>query len=140
MEILKLALTVLEHHFGAVVAIALGVYLIVAYSRGELKNLFAFLKEMLSDAGGHASTKSAGFFAGVATLCWSFAKVTLAVCRRIDTGADPNVIFVAELAVIATLVGAGYLFGKYLAGKFPGAPATPPEDTPDDPKKPEVAS
>lgn len=131
--ILLAVLSALEHHFGALVAVAFGLYLVIAYTRGELKNFFAFLKDMLTDSTtGHASTKACGFFIGVAVLSWSFVKITLALCRRIDANStvpfDPTVVFIAELAVIATLVGAGYLFGKYLAGKFPGGgPDAPPQ-------------
>jgi hypothetical protein len=130
LNFLHAVLYVIEHNFGALFAIAFGIYLTIAYTRGELKEFFAFLKDILTDpVTGHASTKAAGFFIGTATLCWSFAKVTLATCRRIDSPQmplDPTAVFVAELAVIATLVGAGYLFGKYIAGKFPQAPLDPP--------------
>ena len=132
--VVQALLSTLEHHFGVIVAVAFGVYLLVAYARGEMGAFFAFLKDMLTDSTtGHASTKACGFFIGVAVLSWSFVKITLALCRRIDANNtipyDPTAVFIAELAVIAALVGAGYLFGKYLAGKFPGGP-------PDDPQEP----
>jgi hypothetical protein len=118
-------LNVLDKHFGALVAIALGIYLVVAYWRGELKDFFTFARQALStrlaDGTWIPSTKSIGYFMGAATICWSFAKITLAVCRRIDAPKDPldpTLIFVTELGVIATLVGVMYLGGKALAAKF----------------------
>ena len=126
----KAVLAIFDQHFGALVAIVLGIYLIIAYTRGELGGLFSFAKEMLSGADGRASTKSVGYFAGIMTLCWSFVKVTLATCRRIDAGMDPSMVFVAELAVIATLVGAGYLFGKYLTAKSTSTPPPPDAQEP----------
>jgi hypothetical protein len=128
-------LSALEQHFGALVAVALGIYLVVAYTRGELKELFAFAKDMLS-TDGRASTKNAGYFMGAATICWSFAKITLATCRRIDSPVaplDPTMIFCAELGVIATLVGVMYLGGKALMAKF-GATPPPTEDEPKEPQ------
>jgi hypothetical protein len=130
MTIIHTIIYALEQHFGALVAVALGIYLLIAYTRGELKELFAFAKEMLS-TDGHASTKNAGYFMGAATICWSFAKITLATCRRIDAPTaplDPTAIFIAELGVIATLVGVMYLGGKALMAKFGATP--PPVDAP----------
>lgn len=111
----------IESHFGALVASALAIYLVIAYTRGEVKPLFAFIREMLSGPDGKASTKRFGMIAGMATLCWSFAKITLAICRRIDSPTsplDPTTIFVVELSVIAALAGVAYVFGKAIAARY----------------------
>lgn len=115
------ALMVMDQHFGALVATAFGLYLLVAYVRGELREFFSFVRGMLCGPDGRPSTKNVGYFMGAATICWSFAKVTLATCRRIDAPTnplDPSMIFVTELGVIATLVGVMYLGGKALMSKF----------------------
>ena len=113
--------SLVEAHFGVLVASVLALYLVIAYTRGEVKPLFAFLREMLSGPDGRASTKRVGMAAGMATLCWSFAKITLAICRRIDspvTPLDPTTIFIVELSVIAALAGVAYVFGKAIAAKY----------------------
>lgn len=125
----------IAHNFGALCAISLAIFLCIGYWRGELDALFAFLKEMLCGPDGRASTKNVGYFLGAATLCWSFAKITLATCRRIDAAnmpMDPTAVFCAELAVIATLVGAAYLGGKYFMAK--GSEALTGKEVKDVPK------
>lgn len=145
IEFFHTFLYAISRNFGALCAIALAIFLCIGYARGELDSLFTFLKQTLStrkpDGTWEPSTKNMGYFLGAATLCWSFVKVTLAVCRRIDqqttppTALDPTWIFIVELAVIATLVGAGYLFGKLIAGRFSGIvdPPPPPEPKPNEP-------
>ncbi len=127
-------LLAMESHFGILVAVALGIYLVICYARGELSALFTFIKDMLSGPDGRPSTKNAGYFMGAAVLCWSFAKITLATCRRIDhpvAPLDPTTIFIAELGVIATLVGVMYLGGKALMSKVQGIlPSPEPSDPP----------
>jgi hypothetical protein len=113
-------LYVISRNFGSLCAIALAVFACIAYWRGELGDFFLFLKDMLCGPDGRPSTKNAGYFMGAAILCWSFSKVTLAVCRRIDAPLstfDPTMIFLGELGVIATLVGVAYLGGKYFMAK-----------------------
>lgn len=120
MNVFRYIAAAFENHFGAIVASAFGIYLAIAYARGELKPLFLFAKEMLSGPDGRASTKNAGYFMGAATLCWSFVKVTLATCRRIDSAEsplDPTTVFITLLGVIASLVGVMYLGGKAIMAK-----------------------
>lgn len=120
MNILRYVAAAVENHFGAIVASAFGIYLAIAYYRGELKPLLLFLKDMLSGPDGRASTKNTGYFIGTITLCWSFVKITLATCRRIDmpeNNLDPTAVFMALLGVIATLVGGMYLGGKAIMAK-----------------------
>jgi hypothetical protein len=67
---------------------------------------------------------------GAAALCWSFAKITLAVCRAIDNGQlDPTTIFIVQVSAIASLVGAVVLGASAIQAKLqaklqgpPGAP------------------
>lgn len=120
MNALRYIASAFEHHFGAIVGASLGIYLAVAYARGELKPLLMFAKDMLSGPDGRASTKNAGYFMGAVTLCWAFVRVTLATCRRIDSPQnplDPTTVFITLLGVIATLVGAMYLGGKAIMAK-----------------------
>ena len=98
----------IAHNFGAIVALVLGVFLIVAYGRGELKAFFTFLYEMFSGADGKPSSKNCGYFMGAGTLCWGFAKLTLAICRRVDAPLstfDPTVVYLTLLSAITGLVG-----------------------------------
>ena len=111
----------ITHNFGAIIAtFGLG-FIALAYKRGEMQAFFAFLKDVATDSTtGHASTKSLGYLFGAITICWSFIKITLATCRRIDDSMnplDPSTILMAELGVIATLVGGTYIAGKYIAAK-----------------------
>lgn len=122
------ASNILEQHFGAFCAVALSAFLVSAYVRGEAPAFYKFLHELATDSRtGMASTKNVGYLSGLAVLCWSFAKVTLATCRRIDQvgGLDPTTVFLAELGIIAALVGIVKGMAMRQGGDQPAAPAPP---------------
>lgn len=130
MNAIHAFLYAVSHNFGALCAISLAIFACIAYWRGELGGLFVFAKDMLTGADGHASTKNAGYFMGAVVLCWSFSKITLATCRRIDAPVmplDPTMIFCAELGVIATLVGVMYLGGTAIQAKLKAKLEGPPD-------------
>lgn len=107
MSFVREFLHLVAQNFGALAGLFFCVIACIAYARGELGAVIAFGREMLEGADGKASSKNAGYFMGAAVLCWSYTKVTLAVCRRIDwiKEFDPTWVFVILLSVIAGLVG-----------------------------------
>lgn len=107
MSFVREFLQLVAHNFGALAGLFFCVIACIAYARGELGAVISFGRELLEGADGKASSKNAGYFMGAAVLCWSYTKVTLAVCRRIDwiQTFDPTWVFVILLSVIAGLVG-----------------------------------
>ena len=117
------------HNFGAIVAVLFALYLTVAYTRGELQSFFGFLKEMLTDPEtGKASSKKVGYFAGTLTMCVGFAKITLAVCRWIEKGNDPTMIYTLVLGAVVGLTG-GVLIGAQALQNNLKAKLNAPPDT-----------
>lgn len=136
MTFLREFLHLVAQNFGALVGIFFGVVACIAYWRGELGAVIAFGREMLEGADGKASSKNAGYFMGAAVLCWSYAKITLAVVRRIDSiqDFDPTWVFVVLLSVIAGLVGVVVLGASAiqarLQAKLQGTPEPPNQPAP----------
>lgn len=130
MELISRILFEIAQHFGALVAVIGGIYLVVAYSRGELKAFFAFAYELLSGADGKPSSKNCGYFMGAAVLCWGFAKMTLAICRRIDAPGsqfDPSMIYLVLLSAITALVGAVVVASSAIQAKLQAKLNAPPD-------------
>lgn len=106
-------LQLIDSHVGLIVGALLVVALMVMYARGEMNGLFPWLGQAAS-TNGVPSSKNLGFLVAVATLCWGFVKVTLAVCRWVDKGNDPTYISIIYLGVVAALAGITKIFGmKY---------------------------
>jgi hypothetical protein len=131
MTFLREFLHLVAQNFGVLVGIFMGIVACIAYARGELGGFIAYLREMLNGADGKASSKNAGYFMGAAVLCWSYAKITLAIVRRIDSMKefDPTWVFVVLLSVIAGLVGVVVLGSSAIQAKLQAklqGPADPP--------------
>jgi drug/metabolite transporter (DMT)-like permease len=94
--------------FGAILLIIAGICFVYALVKGKLGPLWDAIHEMLCGADGRMSSKNCGYFMGAATLCVSFAKLNLALCRRIDqpnSNFDPTMVYIALLGFVAALVG-----------------------------------
>lgn len=110
----------LEAHFDHLLMTIIIVWLGTLALRGRSAELFVFLKEMMSDdVTKTASTKRFGYVVGVCVLSWGHVQLIRATCGRITSGDyNPTTILVTSLAIIATLVGAGYLFGKFIGNSL----------------------
>lgn len=117
----------LEAHFDHILMTIIGLWLGILAIRGHSAELFAFLKEMMSDdVTKTASTKRFGYVMGVGVLSWGHVQLVRATCARITSGDyNPTTILVTSLAILATLVGAGYLFGKFIGSSLKTSGLTP---------------